>query len=145
MIVLGIDPGLTTGWAVVFVEPTGLTLGNADLGDPRKDVPNFRGHVVIEKPVIYPHAKENPNSLITLAIQVGRYVEAFEPLASHLTLVEARTWKGQVPKSVTMSRVCAKFPNARHLLNRHASGLQHNVSDAIGLALWHASRLMVKR
>jgi hypothetical protein len=140
MIILGIDPGLNTGWAFLAVGE--LYVCSAGLGDPR-NLRHVADHVVIEKPVIYPHAKENPNSLLTLAIQVGRYQEHFATRGIPVTLVEARTWKGQVPKSVTEKRVRAKFPNAGTFLDKYPKSLLHNVSDAIGLALWGAERLVL--
>lgn len=140
MRVLGIDPGIHTGLALVEIQGPNMFLLGADLDDPRKLGWLQPDYVVIEKPVIYPHTKTNPNDLITLAIQVGEYQQFF---GKHLvTLVEARTWKGQVPKTVTENRVCAKFPNARTLLDRHPPSLRHNVSDAMGLAWWHACRCM---
>ena len=134
MLVLGIDPGLKTGWALL----QDGALWGAGLGDPRK-TPYEPDHVVIEYPVVYPHSKTNPNDLIKLAIMVGEYQQFFG--AWRVTLVKPATWKGQLPKSVTEKRVRAHFSNAAEYLDPLPVSTRHNVSDAIGLAHWLMARL----
>lgn len=139
MLILGIDPGLKTGWALLDDRAESF-IQVAALGDPRHSQwAHLADRVVIEYPVVYPHSKTNPNDLIKLAIQVGEYQQFF---GSHrVTLVKPATWKGQVPKSVTEKRVRAKFPNAGEFLDQLPVRTRHNVSDAIGLAWWLACRL----
>jgi hypothetical protein len=137
MLILGVDPGLQTGFC--FLDEKGIVL--AKLGDPREAfmVPN---KVVIEYPVVYPHSKTNPNDLIKLAIQVGEYSGFYRRLVgASVTLVTPAAWKGQLPKSVTEKRVRAKFPEAATYLDPLPVSTRHNVSDAIGLAWWLQARL----
>ncbi len=70
MIWTSIDPGCT-GVAVWFGQSL-MSCGVVD--DPEAVV--VHGNLVIEKPQIYraSKSKADPNDLITLAIQVGRYV-----------------------------------------------------------------------
>ena len=134
MRILGIDPGLETGWALLV----NGHLERAFLGDPRHSY-LFPDRVVIEYPVVYPHSKTNPNDLITLAIMVGEYRQFFG--TERVALVKPQVWKGQLPKSVTEKRVRAKFPNAGDFLDKYPVSTRHNVSDSIGLADWLAARL----
>ena len=135
MLVLGIDPGLATGWALIGDED-GLI--EAGLGDPRKEfffgASDSENIVTIECPVVYPHSKTNPNDLIKLAVMVGEYKQYF--CHARVKLVAPATWKGQVPKTVTEKRVRAQFPNAGEFLDKYPRSTLHNVSDAIGLAAW---------
>jgi hypothetical protein len=150
MMLLAIDPGLDTGWAILL---DGKLL-NAGLGDP----PAATGctKVVIERPQIYQgrSSRANPNDLITLAIQVGRYTERFaagrdvEHLLPH-------TWKGTVDPDILCRRVWASLderekdllgsrlsPLAREPFNAEnlTEGKRHNVIDAVGLAKWSLKR-----
>jgi hypothetical protein len=145
MRVLGIDPGLQTGFCLLDSSVPDW-IQTAELGDPRNQCFDRVDHVVIEYPVAYPHSKTNPNDLIKLAIQVGEYSGFYRRLVgAPVTLVKPATWKGQLPKSVTEKRVRAKFPEAAKYLDPLPVSTRHNVSDAIGLAWWLAARLWVSR
>lgn len=132
MIVIGIDPGLDTGYAVIIDGK----LERAGLGDPRNvSYICASTRVYIECPRIYPTGTPNPNSLITLAVMVGEYKEYFRS-ASKVTLVAPSDWKGQLPKEVTARRARARFPDLDRWLVGVAPGKRHNVLDAISIAAW---------
>lgn len=130
--VLGIDPGLDTGWAVIIDGK----LVNAGLGEPRTVDNVTLGSVYIECPRIYPTGTPNPNDLIKLAVMVGRYAEFFEVYGLDVTLVAPSGWKGQLPKAVTERRVRARFPDVDRWLVGVPKGKQHNILDAVGIACY---------
>lgn len=141
MKILAIDPGLDTGWCVV--DSTGV-LG-CGLGFPS----DFHGarHAILERPQVYRAAtsKGDPNDLITLAIQLGRYVERLEAKSFRTSLVLPTTWKGQVPKEVHHKRLLraltpAEAGKVAECIAPISKGKQHNVLDAVALALWARSQ-----
>lgn len=138
--ILGIDPGKDTGWAVL--DDSGL-LTMCGLGEPPRPALNTKPFdlVVIERPKIYnaSTAKANPDDIITLAICVGRYVERFTYSATKIKLPSPAEWKGQVPKAIHNARVLSvltmhELHNAG--LSDTPKGKHHNVIDAIGIAKW---------
>lgn len=137
LVILAIDPGIDTGWALINEE--GL-LYLAGLGPP-----GWWGTAtfcVIEKPQVYRGraSKGDPNDLITLAITVGRYVEqASGRVPVHLVL--PTTWKGQIKKEIHHPRILGALSQAErdllHSTTKHlAKGKLHNVYDAVGLGKW---------
>ncbi len=96
---------------------------------------------VCEIPKVYSGVrKEDPNDLIDLAGVVGAIVSTptfatveWSPLPSE--------WKGQLPKSVTQTRVEAKLTLAeKAVIEWPAKTLRHNVYDAIHLGIVHLER-----
>lgn len=151
MAILAIDPGVSTGWALLDEAGSLLDCG---LGDPRPCRNRCVSRVVIERPQIYRGraSKGDPNDLITLAILVGRYTEAFsERIVEHIL---PHDWKGSVDADVLCRRVVASLSNEeRTLLFRVleplarkpcsqdvSAGLRHNVIDAVGIAKWSTKR-----
>lgn len=101
---------------------------------------------ILERPQVYRQAQQkgDPNDLITLAIQLGRYVERLEAAGTKTALVLPSAWKGQVPKDVHHRRIVAKLSPAEasrvaSRLERVAESKRHNVLDAVGLAKWAAA------
>ena len=156
MSILAIDPGRDTGWA--FLDDAGI-LQMCGLGEP----PTSNGHpVIIERPQVYRGraSKGDPNDLITLAIQVGRYTERCALARSSVEHVLPHAWKGTVDPDVLCHRVAkalndeerrilfkALEPLARKPMNDEhlTAGKRHNVIDAVGLALWsQGSRLAAR-
>lgn len=156
MSVLAIDPGLDTGWA--FLDDAGK-LVHCGLGDP----PDSKGHhVVIERPQIYRgrSSKGNPNDLITLAIQVGRYTERVVAQGSKYEHVLPHDWKGSVDSEILCHRVAACLapcelellyrvlaPLARKPMTQEhlTAGKRHNVIDAVGIAMWSVGSRLAAR
>lgn len=136
---LAIDPGLDTGWALFRSAQELVACG---LGDASKLGAKDRGvrTAIIERPKVYRAlmSKGDPNDLITLAIQVGRYSQHLEERGVKVAHVLPQDWKGQQPKEVTQAQAerslslqergvvadCMKFI---------AKSKQHNVWDAIAL------------
>lgn len=156
MSVLAIDPGRDTGWA--FLDDAG-ELVMCGLGEP----PHSNGHhVVIERPQVYRSraSKGDPNDLITLAIQVGRYTERAVFAGSTFEHVLPRDWKATVDADVLCHRVVASLteheraflfgvlePLARKpmILEHLTAGRRHNVIDAVGLAKWSVGSRLAGR
>jgi len=144
---LAIDPGRDTGWAVLRED--GI-LSSCGLGDPPLA---FNGHrVLVERPQIYRGraSKADPNDLITLAIQVGRYKERFMSRGCSVEEIIPHTWKGTVDPDVLCNRIVSSLTDDERCvldsaLLSVAKSKQHNVIDAVGLGKWsvHRSRAAV--
>lgn len=135
-----IDPGCT-GWARwegLYVVACGVS---EDV-----DAVQVVGNLVIEKPQIYRagKSKAKPNDLITLAIQVGRYVERCKGM--RVTLVTPAEWKGQVSKEIIVPRILGTLNERERGIATQASlgiakGKIHNMVEAIGIGLHHCGRM----
>lgn len=129
--VVGIDPGLDTGYAVIYngrLELAGLS-----------NLPFYHDptHVFIECPRIYPTGTPNPNDLIKLAVRVGEYKKWYDMMShAKVALVAPSDWKAQLPKAVTKQRVRVRFPDLDRWLVGVPKGKHHNVYDAIGIAAY---------
>lgn len=139
--ILGIDPGVDTGWAIVDEK---AALQSCGLGYIPDDLAQRAfSLVIIEKPQIYPNTGvKQANDLIGLATMVGRYSERFRQ--NPISLVLPHTWKGSVPKEIHNRRVLSKLDKVElYLLNavKCPKSKQHNVIDAVGLAKWGAKQL----
>lgn len=147
MMILAIDPGLDTGWAIL--DSLGV-LVRCGLGDP----PETCGlPVIIERPQVYARrsSKGDPNDLITLAIQVGRYTERVVTQGSKCEHVLPHDWKGSLDSEICCIRIVNSLTDAERntlfsalaplsrkpMTIEHATaGKRHNVIDAVGLAKW---------
>jgi hypothetical protein len=154
---LAIDPGLDTGWALFSSAAQLVACG---LGDPRMSdrhrVADLRT-VVIEQPFVYPRGQtKNPNDVITLALNAGEWGGLYRQWAD-VKYVLPFKWKGSVPKRISHVRILGKLSDrertvvdtamalgrscAPKALGRPiARSLQHNVLDAVGLGLFAVSR-----
>lgn len=134
MILLGIDGGKHSPGLAWFKDAEFLRLGTPKVV--------WLDQVVYERPVYYP--TDPPGkvpALITLSIATGRLIERYAGVETKLEEVEARTWKGNVPKSVTRARVLkrlSKLEKARLKIDIASTPAKsHNDAfDAIGLCLW---------
>lgn len=149
MRLLAIDPGLDTGWAILVDG----RLVDAGLGAPASA--DGCTKVIIERPQVYAgrSSKGDPNDLITLAIQVGRYTERYGQ-GRDVEHILPHTWKGTVNPEVLCRRVVASLDDSeRKLLNAKleplarksleediTAGKRHNVIDAVGLGKWTLKR-----
>lgn len=152
---LAIDPGLSTGWAVFTPH-----LQSCGMGDP----PDLKvHHLIIEKPQVYPHTPTaQANNLITLAFQAGQYVGSIQHKA--LTVVLPHVWKGTLPKPIHHLRIWKALDDAEKAtvltlakgvsnylqacevwvtLRRKTlpGGKECDMMDAIGLGLYALNRL----
>lgn len=150
MTILAIDPGRDTGWCLMNED---RQLLDAGLGEP--PLAFVVDRVFIERPQIYPRSKGDPNDLITLAIQVGRYKERFAARGCAVEEILPHAWKGTVDPDILCRRVWASLdafekgllesvlrPLARKPLDISTltDGRRHNVIDAVGLAKWSLLR-----
>jgi hypothetical protein len=139
---LTIDPGTDTGWALWG--PSGLELnGLMGCGLSDKKFPLYSGTAVvwIERPVVYPRSKVPPNDLIQLALTAGQISGWYEARGCKTCYVQPADWKGQVPKAIHHRRIRAELsPAERKLLDDALATLapskRHNVLDAVGIGLW---------
>ncbi len=133
---LAVDPGLSTGWALVDANGTLTKCGRGEVF-PKCD----RG--IIELPQIYRASMSPapPAGLIVLAVRVGQYKERLEVTGATVELVQPASWKGQVKKNIHHPRILAALKAAdlqamrdglRGLTDKQAE----DVWDAIGLAKW---------
>ena len=148
IIILSIDPGATTGWAVGTSDGSQCLLAcgvvHPDLGQRPPKRSNFEGQtgiydlVIVEKPVLTlvgpGSTVSRANALITCWGRGCRCVESVP--YKRLEEVAPGTWKGQVPKAIHNQRVLAKLtPTELRLV----SG-DHNEIDAVGLLLYAIAR-----
>jgi hypothetical protein len=127
-ILLAIDPGVHTGWAV-FDEVSLLGCG---AGDPPVERAKS---VVIELPQVYPSHPVPPNDLVTLAFMAGRYVAR----AAEAFTVFPHQWKGNLKKDVCAVRVRSHLSaKEREIVGRCGvtESQMHNTMDAIGVGLF---------
>lgn len=144
-----IDPGLNPGWSIWAA----YELVACGLGDPR----SHRRHVVtsanpdadtigdawIEAQKIYPRSKVDPNDIVTLARDAGRWAGRYDACGVDVQFVEPVVWKGQVPKETHHARIWAALTaDEQEVVSLSLKGVapkkRHNVLDAIGIGLWVA-------
>lgn len=139
---LAIDPGLSTGWAVLDARGNLTTCGAGE------NFPTLSNReAVIERPQVYRPGKSkgNPNDLITLAIRVGRYQERLLSAGVRCpdaNLVLPTSWKGQIDKLRHHLRTDATLSeHERAIVYRVAKaagdrGYHEDVWDSVALAKW---------
>ena len=131
-VLLAIDPGTHTGWALFDEKLLGC-----GLGDPPTELAL---RVVIEIPQIYPGHPVPPNDLITLAFLAGRYAGR---ATCEVSTVFPHQWKGNLSKENCAARVRFRLsPEEKEVvdvLDIPAKQL-HNVMDAIGIGLFALGR-----
>jgi hypothetical protein len=139
MIILAIDPGATTGWAVGSPGSQRLLACGICYPDKggRPPAHNY-DLVIIEKPVL---TQVGPGSITSRGNDLitcwGRGCKCVESVPhKRLEEVAPGTWKGQVPKVIHNARVLAKLTATELAL---CSG-NHNEIDAIGLLLYALER-----
>lgn len=100
--------------------------------------------VIVEHPVIYPveRAKADPNDIVKLAAVAGVVGAACAAasIGCELEFVMPRQWKGTVPKHIHNERTRARCPEAVALVDCVPKSQQHNIWDAVALALWRSER-----
>ena len=132
-VLLAIDPGTHTGWAL-FDE---MLIG-CGLGEPPTDLAL---RVIIEIPQVYPAHPVPPNDLITLAFLAGRY--AGRCVTGAVSTVFPHQWKGNLSKEVCAARVRFRLsPEERKVVDvlKVPAKQLHNVMDAIGIGLFALGR-----
>jgi hypothetical protein len=137
---LAIDPGAKTGWALFLESADVWRLAACGVVSPMDPTPwpgsKKLDQIVIEVPVIYPHSKASPKSILTLSRIVGRYEERFAE-AGPIELIEPRTWKGTIDGDIMIRRIEAGLSlEDRRVHDQYTGGYKHNMTDAVGLGFW---------
>jgi hypothetical protein len=145
MMLLCIDPGAHTGWALFSAYGPDWhfdTLSRCGLTTPAKwDKLASIGalcDVLIEEPTIYPHSKARPADVMALQLKVGELKGRFEAVGRKVELVQPRTWKRSVPKRVHHARAARVLTWPEQQL---VSGQRHDVWDAVCMGLWKLGRM----
>lgn len=142
--IIAIDPGKSTGWAVFNGDAKGKgTLQSCGITPHMRDV-SWGGATaaVIELPKSR-HDTPNPNSLITLAVRIGEYKCLLEREQVKVELFFPEEWKGQLPKDVCWRRSLAKlYPGELEAVTRGKKGHKKvdDLEDAVALGLWFVGR-----
>lgn len=158
-----IDPGACTGWALWGNDGVLRSCGLFEAGGDPAPV-SLEGKywsVCIEYPVIYPRSTARPADLLALAKIAAQYGGAYTQLGAFVSYVEPATWKGQLKKQISHSRVWAAssrdeqitIMNSLSLSNAQMSDIAEargvrpkkweNALDAVGIGQWVRSRLAV--
>ncbi len=128
--ILGIDPGNNTGWAIVNEKAALISCG---LGEPPVGKYSL---VVIEKPQVYPSTTaKQANDLISVAWCAARLHERHS--TNKVLVVIPHDWKGSTPKDIHNNRVLRSLTDAERRLvpvRPRSKEPIHDVVDAIGLA-----------
>jgi hypothetical protein len=144
---VSIDPGTCTGVALW----TAGGLHSCHVQSVAYDVLErvmSRCNVIVELPQVYRsgQSKGDPNDLIKVAREVGRWEERAARHGMPFETVLPNAWKGQVPKPIHHAR-------AREMLSPHEVAVldwelahtpktdAHNMMDAVALGLWKLGRL----
>lgn len=136
--IVAVDPGLCAGVAAGDAATGPFT---ASLALDVRPAPGT-ARAVIELPQVYPNGKARPNDLITLAVNVGRWAEAFKKEGARVYLVRPHTWKGNVPQNIHEARIQERThkwlygPRIWEELQAYPVSTRHNAIDALGLLLW---------
>lgn len=132
---LTIDPGAHPGFCVLDDK---LAIIGCGINAP----PKYKFDVVLaERPTCYPNQPEKWPSIVTLSITLGRMLRPYDDLGCKVVLVEPRTWKGQIPKSVHHKVIRQALPAGELLtidncLKGVAKSWCEDAMDAVGLAVY---------
>lgn len=143
---LAIDPGNCSGWAIFTSERRLLACGLLDPSVCRWHVPSAISKVVIERPRIYPGGRtKNPNDVLSVAINAGEWGGRYAHQGCAIEYVEPAKWKGQVKKEIQHARDWARLsPDEQAIVTQAGKGMaaskRHNMLDAIGIGIFAVGR-----
>lgn len=139
---LSIDPGESSGWAL-WNDGKLVTCGAGDFKSLCCTMGVMPKGAIIELPQVYLKrlSKGDPNDLIKVAVQVGRYVECLDRLGCKATLVHPHSWKGTVPKEAHHAQIWAYCTSKeQEIIRLNGQGLNKkalgDMMDAVGLGKW---------
>lgn len=163
-VVIGIDPGATSGWAAVTVDPNPALLLFDSIAWPKKgtkkDLPantpsaiaegiidTLRqfGHVVVEVAIEDQYLSRNPDSMKKLSRNAGRWEESWRRLGIGVEWINTQKWQSAELgtariDSAEVKRRCGM--KTRGLWNRNVG--QH-AADAALIARYWAIRIAYRR
>ena len=145
--ILAIDPGQDTGWALFN---SSERLEGCGLGEPKTGDHLCIERILVECPRLRPRGEKNPNAILTLARNAGQWGGRLERLGP-VEFILPNEWKGSAPKDVSHARIWAKLDDAEKGIvddafrahpgrNGMAPSRRHNVLDALGIGLWGVGR-----
>lgn len=150
-VIYAVDPGRKTGVARYLPNDDGSwRLFDCDLvKDSHLPWLMKGGFAIIERPEVYDprFSKGDPNDLITLAIQAGRYEQQFLDRGVRVAMELPKAWKGQVTKDAherqTRRALGAGASWADSVMDtkKIPASYRNNVWDAIALGLWASKRV----
>ncbi|MCL2724841.1 MAG: hypothetical protein FWD69_10440 [Polyangiaceae bacterium] len=147
-VLLTIDPGANSGWAVFDegrLADCGMVCSPRTEPLPLPTMLRFE-RVVIEHPMIYPHGRtRNPNDVLKVAIIAGEWAGFYCHSGAEVSYVMPRAWKGTVDPDVCNARAHAALDAGERAIYDEAvkgiaEGKRHNVLDAIGIGLFMLKR-----
>lgn len=135
---LAVDPGASSGWALFDVGSRVLV--RAGVARP---VLRFAGvdRIAIEIPQAYPDERVPFGDLVKVAVIAGRWIGAHPE--AQVAAYFPRDWKGQLPKAIGNQRTLGELSESECAVieyPRDAKG-RTDVLDAIGIGLVHLGRL----
>lgn len=153
-VVMAIDPGGTTGWAL-FQRGELVACGYESFDKIavrdwvwlcKKAV---GGVCVVEFPQAYPgpKSKQDPNDILRTAYRCGELANSFRRLGFEVEEVYPNGWKGTADKKLTLERVLDRLSEGEKSLLEQAKpaksrskSFDHNMIDAVGIGLWRVYR-----
>lgn len=148
MHIIGIDPGVTTGfaWFVSGVLSRAFAQSFDDFIAEPPCVEYEPMDVVVEFPKWRPYSHEEIDDLLGLARKAGRIEQHYRMCGAHVEVVFPHVWKGSVPKGIHGQRILSKLtPEELALLPTRPRSKKHphdhNMIDGVGIALWKLGRL----
>jgi hypothetical protein len=130
---VAVDPGIHAGVALFR---DGVLVYSHKESEPHVLVSDAIDVLIIERPVFQHARMSNPDNVVALAINVGRWLQTHD-WAKRVELVKPGVWKGNVSKEITKQRV-------RQLLTEKErwawDDSSHDVTDAVALGLWYLGR-----
>lgn len=150
-----IDPGGVCGHAIVFDKRLVFCqYGSFEkiINDPRRRT--SPGLFMLEIPRAYPgpKSKQDPNDMVRNALRGGEFKYKYRSWGYEIEELHAQIWKGTIPKPASVEeqylmeeRVLERLDaEERKLLyasmSARAVKLDHNMVDAVGMALWRVGR-----
>jgi len=142
---LAIDPGTDTGWALFTSERRLLACG---LGEPT-EVESL-DEILIECPKLRPRGEKNPNAILLVARSAGEWGGRYWGRGL-VTYLLPNDWKGNTPKTISHARIWSKLDAKEQGIvdaafkaapgrNGLAPSKRHNVLDALGIGLHGVGR-----
>lgn len=163
-VVVAIDPGATSGWAVVTVEPNPKLLASDSMTWPKagtkKDVPantpsavaeelvgtlHRFGHVVVAVAIEDQYLSRNPDSMKKLSRNGGRWEEAWRRLGIPVEWVNTQKWQSAELGTCRIDSTEVKRRCAMKVLGLWNQRLSEHATDAAIIARYHAVRLAYRQ
>jgi hypothetical protein len=148
---LAIDPGADSGWAVYDSCRRLEACGLGDSFAPFVGSSLLPSKVLIECAELRGRKDPNPNSILLMARNAGEHAGLWKSKGVEVVYLEPNSWKGSTPKLIDHARTWGKLDeNERGVVDRcfstapgrngMAPGKRHNVLDAVGIGLFGVGR-----